>query len=62
VLFLFGGKTIMSVRDLKVYVSCHIIANIDDCLVIALCVDGEIACIVSGKLDELYEKLQQVFR
>lgn len=30
----------MSVRDLKVNVSWHIIADIDDCMVVAFCVNG----------------------
>jgi hypothetical protein len=51
----------MSVCDLKVNVSWHIIADIDDCMAVAFCVDGKIAFILSGRLDELYEKLQEVF-
>lgn len=51
----------MSVRDLKVNVSWHIIADIDDCMVVAFCMDGKIAFIVSGRPDELYKKLQEAF-
>ena len=51
----------MNVRDLKVNVSWHIIADIDDCMVVAFCINGKIAFIVSGRSDELYEKLQEVF-
>jgi|GEM_PF-1071616 len=45
-------------RDLKVNVSWRIIADIDNCMVVAFCVDGKMVSIVSGKSDELYEKLQ----
>jgi hypothetical protein len=45
-------------RDLKVNVSWHVIAEIDGCMVVAFCVDGKMVSIVSGKSDELYEKLQ----
>ena len=48
----------MSIRDLKVNVSYHIITDIDGCMVVAFCVDGKIAFIVSGRSDELYEKIR----
>jgi hypothetical protein len=51
----------MSMRDFKVNVSWHIIADIDDCMVVAFCVNGKIAFIVSGRPDELYEKIRKVF-
>jgi hypothetical protein len=51
----------MSVRDLKVNVSWHIIADIDDCMVVAFCVNGGIAFIVSGQSDEMYRKLREIF-
>lgn len=44
-------------RNLKVNVSWHVIAEIGDCMVVGFCVDGRLAAIVSGKSDELYEKL-----
>lgn len=51
----------MSIRDLKVNVSWHIITDTGDCMVVAFCVDGKMVSIVSGKSDEMYEKLQKVF-
>jgi hypothetical protein len=48
----------MNIRDLKVNVSWHIIADTGDCMVVAFCVDGKIASIVSGRSDELYKKLR----
>lgn len=51
----------MNVRDLKVNVSWHIIADIDGYMVVAFCVDGNTVSIVSGRSDELYEKIQESF-
>lgn len=48
-------------RDLKVNVSWHIIADIDNCMVVGFCVDGKLAFIVSGEPNELYEKLKHFF-
>ncbi len=48
-------------RDLKVNVSWHTIAEIDGCMVVGFCVDGRLVSIVSGEPNELYEKLKHFF-
>lgn len=48
----------MNLHDLKVNVSWHIVADIDDCMVVAFCLDGKIVSIVSGRSEELYKKLR----
>ncbi|KIQ93871.1 hypothetical protein LH47_02021 [Anoxybacillus thermarum] len=48
-------------RNLKVNVSWHVIAETDGCMVVGFCVDGRLAAIVSGESNDLYEKMKNFF-
>jgi hypothetical protein len=51
----------MNIIDLTVNISYRIIADIDNCMVAAYYVNGNMVSIVSGQSDEIYEKIREVF-